>query len=67
MSISPENWPDQATTTTQISNSEETKATAASIIDNKENAHLNKGVMLDQRYEVKHKIDEGTYSKVYLA
>jgi len=26
-----------------------------------------KAVMIDQRYEVKKKIDEGTYAKVYLA
>ena len=26
-----------------------------------------KAVMIDQRYEIKKKIDEGTYAKVYLA
>jgi len=29
--------------------------------------NFNKAVMIDQRYEVKKKIDEGTYAKVYLA
>jgi len=27
----------------------------------------NKAVMIDQRYEIKKKIDEGTYAKVYLS
>lgn len=27
----------------------------------------NKGVLIDQRFEIKKKIDEGTYAKVYLA
>ena len=28
---------------------------------------MNKAVVIDQRYEIKKKIDEGTYAKVYLA
>ena len=54
-------------------NSEDTKASATSINQSQEKAPLcprstkSKAVMIDQRYEIKKKIDEGTYAKVYLA
>lgn len=41
--------------------------------DNQERAPLcprsskSKAIMIDQRYEIRKKIDEGTYAKVYLA
>lgn len=44
-----------------------------SVVASEENAPLcpnstrSKAVVMDQRYEIKRKIDQGTYAKVYLA